>query len=245
MVLGSLRARRGDPDVWTALDEALGAARVARELQRVAVVAVARGEARWLAGEDDRVADETDESVALARELDDPWLLGELLSIRRRAGLADDTAGLAVAAPFRLELDGDLGAAAASWRARGAAYPAALALAESDLPAARRQGLEELQALGAGATARRVARELRGRGIRDIRQGPRARTRENPAGLTPRELEVLLLVAEGLRNGEIAGRLFLSERTVAHHVSAILRKLGARTRAQAGADAVRLGLRER
>ena len=92
---------------------------------------------------------------------------------------------------------------------------------------------------------RRVSRELRGRGIRDIRKGPQARTRDNPGGLTARELEVLLLVADGLRNGEIAARLFLSERTVAHHVSAILRKLGAHTRAQAGAEAVRLGLRER
>jgi DNA-binding NarL/FixJ family response regulator len=63
--------------------------------------------------------------------------------------------------------------------------------------------------------------------------------------MTARELEVLLHVAEGLRNAEIATRLFLSEKTVAHHVSAILRKLGVRTRSQAGAEAARLGLVER
>jgi DNA-binding NarL/FixJ family response regulator len=63
--------------------------------------------------------------------------------------------------------------------------------------------------------------------------------------MTARELEVLAHVAEGLRNAEIAGRLFLSEKTVAHHVSAILRKLGVRTRSQAGAEAARLGLVER
>jgi DNA-binding NarL/FixJ family response regulator len=53
---------------------------------------------------------------------------------------------------------------------------------------------------------------------------------------------VLALVAEGRRNGEIAERLFLSTRTVDHHVSAILRKLDARTRGEATVAAARLEL---
>jgi DNA-binding NarL/FixJ family response regulator len=73
-------------------------------------------------------------------------------------------------------------------------------------------------------------------------RGPRPSTRQNPGGLTSRELEVLELVASGLTNGEIADRLFLSERTVGHHVSAILRKLDVRSRAEATAVAVRLGV---
>ena len=49
-------------------------------------------------------------------------------------------------------------------------------------------------------------------------------------------------MAKGLRNSEIAERLVVSERTVDHHVGAILRKLGVRSRSQASAEAVRLGL---
>jgi DNA-binding NarL/FixJ family response regulator len=70
----------------------------------------------------------------------------------------------------------------------------------------------------------------------------RARARANPASLTHRELEVLDLLAEGLRNAEIAERLFITERTVDHHVAAILRKLGVTNRAQAATEAIRLGV---
>ena len=61
-------------------------------------------------------------------------------------------------------------------------------------------------------------------------------------GLSERELEVLRLVAGGLRNAEVAERLVLSRRTVDHHVSAVLRKLRARSRAEAADAAARLGL---
>ena len=80
-------------------------------------------------------------------------------------------------------------------------------------------------------------------GVRDLPRGPRPTTRANEAELTTRELDVLALVAEGLRNAEIAERLFVSRRTVDHHVSAILRKLEAGSRGEAVAAANRLGLR--
>ena len=105
-----------------------------------------------------------------------------------------------------------------------------------------RRALDVLQQLGAAPAAAIVARRLRELGARGLPRGPRQTTRENPAGLTKRELEVLGLVADGLRDAEIAEQLVLSERTVGHHVRAILRKLGVRNRSQASAEAVRLGL---
>jgi DNA-binding NarL/FixJ family response regulator len=104
-----------------------------------------------------------------------------------------------------------------------------------------RTALDELRALGAEPAAAIVARRLRQLGERQVPRGPRASTTENPAGLTNRELEVLPLLAEGLGNAEIAQRLVVSQKTIHHHVSAILRKLGVSTRGQAGAAADQLG----
>ncbi len=241
MVIGRLRARRGDPDPWGPLDEALELALATGEVQRLAPVAAARAEARWLGGEPQRVRTETEDALALAVRHNQAWDVGELCAWRRRAGIVEQLPAT-IAEPFRLELTGEPEAAARIWRRLGCPYERAIALVCSSDEAALRWSLAALQRLGARAAAGRVARALRERGVRDLRQGPRASTLENAAGLTARELEVLDLVAEGMRNSQIAERLVVARKTVDHHVSAVLRKLDAATRTEAVAEAGRVGI---
>jgi DNA-binding CsgD family transcriptional regulator len=240
VVLGVVRARRGDPEVWPVLDEALALVERMGELQRLAPLAVARAEAALLEGRPERVEPETEAAYRLALERGTGWEIGELGWLRRRAGV-DEPAPERAEEPWALLLAGDWKRAAELWAEIGCPYEAAQSLAEGDEDGLRR-ALDELNRLGARPAAAIVARRLRDLGARGLPRGPRAATRTNPANLTPRELEVLGLVAGGLTNGEIAERLFLSEKTVGHHVSAILRKLGVRSRGQASAEARRLGV---
>jgi DNA-binding CsgD family transcriptional regulator/tetratricopeptide (TPR) repeat protein len=146
--------------------------------------------------------------------------------------------------PYALQSAGLHREAAAAWRAAGCPYEHAAALAESPDPADRLTALAALDALGAAPLARLLRAELRQAGVARVPRGPRAATRENPAGLTDRQLQVMALLVEGLTNPEIAERLVLSVRTVDNHVRAVLDKLDAGTRRQVGERAARLGLLE-
>ena len=115
------------------------------------------------------------------------------------------------------------------------------ALAASPSLADGRGAVEIVDRLGVPAVRAALLRDRHERAL-PVPRGPRPASRSNPALLTGRELEVLRLLADGLSNGDIAQRLFLSEKTVGHHVSAVLHKLGEPTRSRAVAAALRRGL---
>ncbi|MGH2701473.1 MAG: ATP-binding protein [Actinomycetota bacterium] len=239
-VLGRLRARRGDSGQWEVLDRAAELAARSAEILRLGPVAIARAEAAWLEGKTDVAFEETRAAWDLAVAFEDRWMIGELALWRRLAGSDEDPPDN-VAAPYARALEGDWQGASRLWAEFDCPYEAALADAQGDDDDCRR-ALDALHQLGATATAKVVAHQMRERGARGLPRGPLPRTSRNPAGLTAREVEVLDLVAGGLRNAEIAARLFVSVRTVDHHVSAILRKLGVDSRGQVAEAAARLGL---
>ena len=116
------------------------------------------------------------------------------------------------------------------------------ALSESGDEPALRRGLSSFIELGAEPAAGLLRRKMRRLGLRAIPRGPRPGTKAHPLNLTPREREVLALVSEGLPNAEISRRLFISEKTVDHHVSSVLAKIGVSSRAAAAREAIRRGL---
>jgi len=243
LVLGLVRTRRGDPDSEPLLEEAREMAMADEQCELTAQAAVACAEAAWLAGRVGAIAAITDEPYLTVQRVGHAAWVGELAVWRRRAGVIEELpVSVMLCEHHRCQLSGDGRTAAVILRERGCHYAAALALADTGEAAALREALEDLRALGAEPAAARVARRLRELGERAVPRGPRPQTRANAAWLTPRELEVLPLLAEGLRNAEIAERLVVSPKTVDHHVSSILRKLNVRTRGQAGAAGARLGL---
>ena len=144
--------------------------------------------------------------------------------------------------PYALLAGGRWREAADAWQRAGCPYEHAAALAQSPDPADVLAALAALDELGAEPLARRVRHRLRELGVSRIPRGPTPSTRDNPAGLTDRQVEVVRLLADGLTNAEIAARLVLSVRTVDTHVAAILTKLDARTRRDAVTQAKTLGL---
>ena len=163
---------------------------------------------------------------------------GEVLRYCARAGVDIGAAALDdVPERWAAGLRRDAAAAVAQWETIGDPYERALELVEAGTPEQTREALSILDGLGAAATAATVRRQLKSHGMQVVPRGPHSSTKAHPAGLTARQADVLDLVAQGLTNAEIADRLFLSVRTVDHHVSSILGKLGVSTRRDAGAVA--------
>ncbi len=240
-VLGLIHARRGEPDATELLDDAWRFAESTQELQRIRPIACARGEVAWLADDPDAVDAATRDAYELALDVGNGRDIGELALWRHRAGVLDEVPQGCLD-PFALEMAGNPRAAAAAWRDLGATYGQALALMQAADADSLLEAVALLDGLGATAVAA-LARDLARRtGATRVPRGPRASTRENPVGLTGRQMQVLGLVAQGLSNGQIAERLVVSPKTVEHHVAAVLDKLGAGNRGEAVTAARKLGV---
>jgi DNA-binding CsgD family transcriptional regulator/tetratricopeptide (TPR) repeat protein len=238
-VLAQLATRRG-ADPSDLLDRAAELANRTGETQRTVTVALARAEHAWVSGRPQDAAACVAAVWAAATEHPQPHELGEL-AWWSAVGGTPRTPPTPVSRPFALVLAGRWRDAAAAWREVGSPYWEAVALGRSpDLDDAR-QAIAVLERIGAPAVRDALLRDRHTAGL-PVPRGPRAASRGNPARLTDRELEVLVLLAEGLSNTQIADRLFLSSKTVGHHVSSVLHKIGEPTRARAVASAVRRGI---
>lgn len=225
------------------LNEAWKLARQYGELVRLLPVAAAIVERTWLTGAVDPRIDECRLLLDNAPETGLEWARGELAMWLRRIDTTLSVAGLdTFAEPYRLVLDGRFEAAADAFHQLSTPYDAALALLDSGDPALSRRALDVLDRLGADAVAAKVRFDLRAAGAPAVPGPRRATTLANPAGLTTRQVEVLRLLGDGLTNAELAERLFLSVKTVDHHVSAILTKLDVTKRRDAVRRAREVGI---
>ena len=218
-VLGVVRARRGDPDQWSPLDEAHDLTLPEADLQRLAPVAAARAEALWLEGRHGEVEAATRETFELSLERRVPWVAGS-----SRAG------GGAPGSPTSSPMARPRSRTRSPWRASGGA-PRSGGV-RSAVPMRRRWRWRWPTPTTRAPAASRSTSCRRWAPVRPRRSSPGGCVSGARAG-SP---------AQGLRNAQIAASLVVSERTVGHHVSAILRKLDVRTRGEASAEAVRLGL---
>jgi DNA-binding NarL/FixJ family response regulator len=240
LVAAARIALRAGRDADTLIGEAQRIAELTGESQRLVPVASVAAERAWLAGRLDEIPAVLEQAWTEAITKPDPWHIGELAWWARVGGV-NLVPVVPPAAPFAAMLADDWAAAAHEWTARGCPVWTALALAPSpDLDDAR-EALALAEAAGAPAVAERIRADRQAKGL-PLPRGPRAATRHNPASLSARELEVLKLLVAGASNADIAARLFLSEKTAGHHVSAILRKLEQPTRARAVAVAVQRGI---
>jgi DNA-binding CsgD family transcriptional regulator/tetratricopeptide (TPR) repeat protein len=234
--LGHLRIRRGDPDANSPLEEARALAGPAPELQRFGSLAAVAAEAAWLAGDWAGVLREVQPAYEMVLHRRDPRMKGELAAwLWRVDGLEKPPTDIPES--YALEISGDWRGAARAWKDLGCAYEQALVLGWYGTEPEQREALVILDQMGAAPAAQALRRQLRKRGVRAVPRGSRTSTRRHPFGLTRREVEILALLSEGLRNAAIARRLFVSTKTVDHHVSAILTKLGVPSRAEAVAMA--------
>jgi DNA-binding CsgD family transcriptional regulator/tetratricopeptide (TPR) repeat protein len=240
IALGAVRGRRREENAWDLLDELIALAEGTAEPCWIVPVRAVRAELRYLTGEPDLAVREVRAASEHLAHVDawDAWSVAIWMSrMQQPMDVPAKPPG-----PYALELAEDWKAASVQWEHLGRPYDAALAGISSADETDLRDALVRLEPLTARTAAAFVRRRMKAVGMKAIPRGPRPATQDAPAGLTAREQEVLALLSEGLPDREISRRLFISERTVHHHVSAVLSKIGVPSRTAAAREAVRMGI---
>jgi DNA-binding CsgD family transcriptional regulator len=208
------------------------------ELQRIIPVMVALLEYEWITGENVIEKEALDNTITMVGKMGNVYKNSEfafwLLKARKqRISLAEFYEG------YQMNNQTAALKAAEMWERSGCLYEQALALFEGN-DNDKKKAISIIHGLGADAVYEKMKFEMRRSGIKSIPRGIRKTTQSNPALLTGRELDVLQLLNEGLQNKEIASKLFISAKTVDHHISSILYKLEVNSRAKAVHEAIRL-----
>jgi DNA-binding CsgD family transcriptional regulator len=242
-LLVQIRARRGDPDTDSPLAEALALALQLRDLHCLCALGVARAEMAWLLEDREAVIRAIVPVYEPARRQPDPQVNGNLAVWLFRANALEGDA-TDFAEPYASEIAGKWRAAADAWEQHECPYERATVLALYGGEVEKREALAIFEVLAASPAARAIRKQFRAKGVKRIPRGVRPTTQSNQFGLTRREAEVLELLSKGLRNSAIARALFVSQKTVDHHVSSILSKLGVPSRGAAVVAVTGTGSRE-
>lgn len=231
-VMGIIRARRNDPGAMDILNELNSyRLRIGEVVEMIVSVQAVLAEAFWLQNRLNNIIDEVESVYNMIKDRDNPWAVSELAFWLWRAEKLSEIPNNVVK-PYSLQIKGKWKEAAKLWEELKCPYEHALALSEGD-EGAMKKSLEIFEQLGAAAPSSLIKQKMRESGIRSIPKGQRKSTKDNPAGLTKRQYEILKLIAEGLSNSKIADILFISRKTVDHHVSAIFSRLNIHSRTEA------------
>lgn len=239
-VLAQLLIRTGNPDAKTVIQDAWRLANMTKEPAHLGRTAGAVAEYVWLGGwMDDAITNQLLEVLDQMKLQSSPWYVGELALWLWLDGRID-AIPVESPPPYRMLGNGEWEKAAEWFSERSIPYEKALALTLGDTED-KLEALTILDGLGADPLASKVRSQLKADGVTGIPRRSRGAANAGHLGLTTRQNEVLGLLGEGLTNGEIADRLYISTRTVDHHVSAILNKLGVNSRKEAVAAASEAG----
>ena len=239
-VVATIKIRRGDQDALPLLLEAKTMAFETIELQRIIPALLALLEYEWITGKSYIEQEDLDRTINMFIQAEtfskkgrfDFWLR----KMRNRY--------LPLNGKYKNNGVNDVSMAleeATSWEKSGCPYEQALALFEGT-DDDKRKAITIVHGLGANAVYEKMKMEMRASGIKNIPRGIRKSTQSNPALLTGRELDVLQLLKKGMQNKEIANELFISPKTVDHHISAIFFKLDVNSRTKAVQEAIHLDI---